>query len=202
MFTWITACCNFRFQVPDVCDFKTPNITSPLGLRKERQQIYKARRSNWIEQTANGGCAFCVIVAGTSEGKEGQEWRTKRDGGRVGGAGGLFRILCAIRHVPCARCEEVTLRPHVPHPLLPADRCAEHGLQEYGPAADKGHTEEPSNLVHAECTCRHWEKQTHCNQTRIVWDYIHTHSTYIHLLSSTVDCRLHIICNVCVQTHK
>lgn len=46
--------------------------------------------------------------------------------------GDLFRILCAIRHVPRARCEEVTLRPHVPHRLLPGDRCAEHGPQEYG----------------------------------------------------------------------
>lgn len=64
MFTWIAGSCNFTFQLPDVCDFfKTPNTTSSLGLRQERQQIYKAGQSNWIEQTANGGRAFCVIVA-------------------------------------------------------------------------------------------------------------------------------------------
>lgn len=66
-----------------------------------------------------------------------------------------FIILCAIRHVPHAWCEEVTLRPHVPHPLLPGDRCAEHGPQEYGPAAGKGHTEEPSVPTRTEYTCRH-----------------------------------------------
>lgn len=92
-----------------------------------------------------------LLWPGTDEGAEEQEARTKRE--REGN--NRFRILCAIQHVPLARCEEVTLRRHVPHCLLPADQCAEHGPQEYRPAAGKGHTEEPLGLVHTEHSCRH-----------------------------------------------
>lgn len=85
------------------------------------------------------------------QGRE-EEERNKRGGGRMRNIEGknLFRILCSIPNVPPARCEEVTLHPHVPHRLLPADHCAEHGPQEYRPAAGKGHTEEPLGLVHTE----------------------------------------------------
>lgn len=58
--------------------------------------------------------------------------------------GDLFRIQCAFRHVPRAWCEEVTLRPRVPHRLLAVDRCAEHGPQEYRPDTRKGQAEEAS----------------------------------------------------------
>lgn len=85
--------------------------------------------------------ARCVI-----EGGDGQRRR------ETGERENLFRIPLAIGHVPRARCEEVTLRPRVPRPILPGDRCAEHSLQEYGPAAGKGHAEEPSVGLHTECT--------------------------------------------------
>lgn len=91
----------------------------------------------------------CVIV--DEDGRRGRG--TGEGGGRE--RKNRFIILSAIRHVPHAWCEEVTLRPHVPHPLPPGDRCAEHGPQEYGPAAGKGHTEEQSVLTHTEYTCRH-----------------------------------------------
>lgn len=97
-----------------------------------------------------------LLWPGTDEGGQEQERRRKREreAERETEGKNLFRILCAIQHVPLARCEEVTLCPHVPHRLLPADQCAEHGPQEYGPAAGKGHTEEPLGLVHTEDTCR------------------------------------------------
>lgn len=44
----------------------------------------------------------------------------------------------------------MTLRLHVPHHLLPADQCAEHGPQENGPAAGKGHTDEPTDWAHTQ----------------------------------------------------
>lgn len=44
----------------------------------------------------------------------------------------------------------MTLRLHLPHHLLPADQCAEHGPQEYGPAAGKGHTDERADSAHTE----------------------------------------------------
>lgn len=134
---------------------------------------------------------MCYCGRGQAKGKRDRSRGTERE--REGKH--LFRIPCAIRHVPCAGCEEVTLRPRVPHPLPPADRCAEHGLQEYGPAADKGHTEEPSNLVHTEYTCRHWEKQTLSNQ--ICTSNLHTSVVFYDRLRATA-----ITCIVCVQKHN
>ncbi|TKS75569.1 Glutamate receptor ionotropic, kainate 2 [Collichthys lucidus] len=98
--------------------------------------------------TVKGGSVLCYCGRGQEE----QE-RRERERERESGWKNLFRIQRAIRHVPHARCEEVTLRPHVPHRLFPGDRCAEHGPQEYRPAAGKGHTEELSGLVHTEDTC-------------------------------------------------
>lgn len=88
----------------------------------------------------------------TRTGDGGEEQEQER--GERRGRKNPFIILYAIRHVPHAWSEEVTLRPHVPHPLPLGDRCAEHGPQEYGPAAGKGHTEEPL-VPHTEYTCRH-----------------------------------------------
>lgn len=63
---------------------------------------------------------------GGGEGTAETEKERRQQGGK-----NLFRIPRAVRHVPLARCDEVTLRPRVPHRLFPADQCAEHGPQEY-----------------------------------------------------------------------
>lgn len=69
--------------------------------------------------------------------------RAKGKRSRMGGGRRIFLEFCVQFDMPpFARCEEVTLRPHVPHPLFPDDQCAKHGPQEYRPAASKGHTEE------------------------------------------------------------
>lgn len=90
-----------------------------------------------------------LLWPGTGEGGKERE-RRKETGRRI-----VLEFCVQFNNVPCAQCEEVTLRPHVPHRLLPGDRCAEHGPQEYGTAAGKGHTEEPPGSVHTEDTCRH-----------------------------------------------
>lgn len=83
--------------------------------------------------------ACCVIVVRPGRRRR----RRRRDGGSSSRDRPiLFRIPPAVRHAappppptrpppPLARCEEVTLRPHVSHRLPPADQCAEHGPQEY-----------------------------------------------------------------------
>ncbi len=193
----ITGCCSFTVQVRDVYDFNTPNTASSLGLREERQQIHNASQSNWIKQTVNGGSVLCYC--GRGQAKEERNIRTKERERKRGGEN-LFRILRAIRHVPRDRCEEVTLRRHVPHCLLHGDRCAVHGPQEYGPAAGKGHAEEPSGL-HTEDTCRHWEGRTqsdHCMCGVGTYADLHRLTYGTHPLSPTIGLRLQlcIICNI------
>lgn len=90
--------------------------------------------------------ASCVTVAGGGLG-----WG--------GGGGGCARVVLKFRSQSssafpsCAVCAEVTLRLHVPHHLLPADQCAEHGPQEYGPAAGKGHIAQPADWAHTDARC-------------------------------------------------
>lgn len=78
--------CDFRLMqfcsLPtlDAGDFKHPNTTSLLGLREERQQIYNASQSNWIQQTVNGGSVLCYC----GRGHEKQERREReREGERI-----------------------------------------------------------------------------------------------------------------------
>lgn len=120
--------------------------------KKGNRSIKPARVIESNRQLMEGAC--CVIVA--------VDVRRRKGSGEVGRGRILFRILCAIRHVPHARCEEVTLRLRVPHPCLPGDRCAEHGPQEYGPAAGKGQTEEAPGPVHAGHACRHRHNPIKC----------------------------------------
>lgn len=132
------------FVVLDGYDFLHPKPLQFAIEKKGRRFIRPARVTDGLMR------AHVVLLwPGMGGGGEKQERRRKKEKYTVEGKN-LFRILCSIPNVPPARCEEVTLHPHVPHRLLPADHCAEHGPQEYGPAAGKGHTEEPLGLVHTE----------------------------------------------------
>lgn len=109
----------------------------PLDLAREKKGNRSIKPARVIEsnrQLMEGACG--VIVA--------EDGRRGKGAGRGGAERRrIFLEFCArVDAAPLARCEEVTLRPHVPHPLLPGDQCAEHGPQEYRPAAGKGHTEE------------------------------------------------------------
>lgn len=143
------------------------------------------------------GACFVLLWPGT--GVEGGERKRGRKGGR---GGSVFRILRAVRHVPCALCEEVTLHPHVPHPLLPGDRCAEHGLQEYRPAAGKGHTEEPPGPRRAQNT--HVDTETKTNPIKCaLYRFPPTTSPTARISTSLPQwasgCSCAVICNDCEQ---
>lgn len=66
-----TAHCNVA------CDFNTPVPAPSVGLRGERQQIYNASQSNWIQQTVNGRSVLCYCGQGQTK-----ERRSRRRGQR------------------------------------------------------------------------------------------------------------------------
>lgn len=77
-----------------------------------------------------------------------------------------FRSQSSSAFPSCAVCAEVTLRLHVPHHLLPADQCAEHGPQEYGPAAGKGYIAQPADLAHTDARCVEPNPISACTRVR------------------------------------